>query len=76
MVIFDNIWRKRAEAAEAALLEANARIDNLKKHSYLVGITRNSRVNRWTFIREGDVFTIETIGSWDDNVESWQKDLL
>lgn len=59
-------WRKRAEAAESALAQTTR----------LIEIGRNGRVNVFTFIRGDDVIKIETIGTWDDDVAQWRKDLL
>ena len=42
----------------------------------LISITRNGRINRWLFARGNELIAIETIGSWDDDIEKWKTDLL
>lgn len=80
MGIFDNYWRRRAERAEAALAEISESIAGLEllqgERANLISITRNGRMNRWLFSRGTDLISIETVGSWDDDVDAWKHDLL
>lgn len=39
----------------------------------LISIARNGRTNIWTFARNDQTFIIETMGTWADDVERWQK---
>ena len=80
MGIFDNHWRRRAEAAEASLADMRETLDGLElllaERATLISITRNGRMNRWLFTRGPDLVSIETVGSWDDDIETWKRDLL
>ena len=42
----------------------------------LISITREDRINRFTFVRNGQLTTIETYSMMDDNVTGWKRDLL
>lgn len=80
-------WKQRAIAAEAqlaaatvALTEANEQLKGLQltlaDRAALISITRNGRMNRFMFVRNGQLLTIETMGTWDDDVDGWKKQLL
>lgn len=80
MGIFDSHWRRRAERAEAALSDMRDTIDGLEllqgERATLISITRNGRMNRWLFTRGDSLVSIETVGSWDDDIDAWKRDLL
>lgn len=59
--------------------QLNTLLSTLKKaedRAVLVSIERRSKVNIFTFSRNGKVFQIETMGLLGDNVEQWKRDLL
>lgn len=39
----------------------------------LIAITRNGRMNVFTFIRNGEPFEIETMGLLSDDIAGWRK---
>ncbi len=77
-------WKRRAEQAEADLAALKAQTAELiaglellaNERAVLLGITSKDRTNRFLFSRNGKLFTIETMGSWGNNVAQWKKDLL
>ena len=69
-------WRERAEAAESALAQANTYIADLEGFTRLLDIQREGRLNKFVFARRGEITTITTISTWDDEIEAWKDDLL
>jgi len=73
-------WRQRAEKAEKAAKELHTALgetlEAMQAQPVLTGIERDGRFNRFTFTRNGQSFTIETMGTWDDDPAQWRKDLL
>lgn len=80
-------WKQRALEAEVQLTIANAALDEAREHlagvelrfkerAALVSIARQGRVNKFTFLRNNVLTTIETIGTWDDDVAAWKRALL
>lgn len=80
-------WKARAIAAETQLAIANTALAlateqleglelRLADRAALISIERNGRINRFLFVRNGQLLTIETMGTWDDDVEGWKKQLL
>lgn len=78
---------KERDAAVAALRQVNDRIafamvqiDAIEaaaaNRATLISIERNNRKIKFTFHRNNHLTTIETYGTWDDDVESWNKELL
>lgn len=61
--------RERLEAA----IKAN---EEIQKHSYLVDIDRKGRVNRFIFMRRGEIHAIETMGLISDDLPNWKRKLL
>lgn len=61
------------EAAHKALL---ATVETINKRSILIGIERAGKLNKFTFVRNGSPFVIETYGTLSDDVKGWKKDLL
>ncbi|QWY83200.1 hypothetical protein [Rhizobium phage RHph_X2_24] len=55
------------------LLAAEKLLDDCTK---LIAIERDGRVNKFTFIRNGQQLTIETMGLLSDDVNRWKKELL
>lgn len=82
-----NYWRSRAEAAEASLAKVSQALDEASEHlagvqhrfeeqAILISIVRDGRINRFNFTRNRQLYSIETMGIWDDDVEGWKRDLL
>lgn len=80
-------WKERALIAEAELATTQAALATAEQHlagielrfaerAALVSITRQGRINKFMFLRNGQLTTIETMGTWDDDVEGWKKALL
>lgn len=63
MKIFDLIGK----AVTKETLEAESEL------ATLVSIERKGRMNLFTFKRNGEVFTIETMGLLSDDIAAWRK---
>ena len=72
MWITEKKYKEMQESA-AAMLES---LQELKKQSILVGIERNGRVNEFTFVRNGKMIKIETMGLISDDLPGWKEKLL
>ncbi len=70
-------WKEKYFNAVAAynLLAADFERLQLERHNNcrLANITRNGRLNTFHFVRNGQSFTIETMGLLSDDVEGWKK---
>lgn len=51
-------------------------IDQAKDKPYLIDIQRASRMNKFTFVRNGKVHQIETMGLMSDDLDAWREMLL
>jgi hypothetical protein len=80
-------WREIAAVQEAELATLRAALDLAREHlagielrmnerAALVSITRDGRKNNFTFVRRGEIFRITTVGTWDDDVAGWKRDLF
>lgn len=49
---------------------------HLQTRAFLVDIQREGRINKFIFMRNGEMFTIETMGMWGDDVPGWKKGLI
>jgi hypothetical protein len=71
---------QRLAEAEAALAQASNTIKMVEAinadRACLISITRDNRRIKFTFVRNGQLTTIETMGTWDDDVDGWQRELL
>ena len=80
MGIFNGYWRRRAEKAEALLTDMRGQIDILEKlnaeRASVISITRTGRMNRWLFSRGANLISIETVGTWEDDIDTWKEQLL
>jgi hypothetical protein len=76
MAIFNRSWRKRAEAAEAAIAVRDHYIAELEARTRLIDIQREGRWVKFVFMRGPDITQITTIGTWDDDIEEWKRKLL
>lgn len=86
-MLFKSKRMKELEAENALLRQANQMLqktledlikasENISKRAHLIGISRNGRVNTFTFARAGTVYSIETMGLISDNLAQWKKDLI
>jgi len=73
----------RAEQAEAQLAMVREAADGLVeqleaqlKRPVLMQIKRQGRSNIFTFARNGEVFTVTTYATMNDDVAAWTRDLL
>ena len=80
-------WRNRALVAEAETATLRAALDiaqqelngiqlRLKERAALVSLTREGRKLRFIFTRNNELITVEAIGTWDDDVDAWKRQLL
>lgn len=51
-------------------------IARMEQRPFLIGIERTGKMNKFTFVRNGSVFVIETYGTLSDDVSAWKKELL
>lgn len=66
------------EAHNALMLQVQSMIDasnTLQKRPILLDIQREGRVLKFTFVRDGNVYVIETMAMMADNVKQWKTDL-
>ena len=82
-----NHWKARALAAEAAIVQAQAALDDAttrldaiammqRERAVLISIAQDGRVLRFTFTRNGALVVCETYGTLDQDVPGWKRDLL
>jgi hypothetical protein len=80
-------WKERAVIAEAELATTQAALETAQQHlagielrfaerAALVSIARQGRINKFMFLRNGQLTTVECMGTWDDDVDGWKKALL
>lgn len=68
--------RKRITELETRLAHLIAASEEVAKRAVLVDIVREGRVNKFIFMRQGKLFTVETMGLISDDIVRWKKDLL
>lgn len=68
--------KERIEQLEAALAATLAYNEVLERRAYIVHIDRQQRMNRFTFQRGNETYTIETMGLISDNLPEWKGKLL
>lgn len=80
-------WKKRALDAEAKISVLNASLNVAREHlngielrfaerAALVSIVQTGRINRFTFLRNGQIHVVETYSTMEDDVPGWKRDLL
>lgn len=80
-------WQDRATVAEAELAIAKAALAVAEEHlqgielrfasrAALVSITRSGRLNRFLFVRNGNMITVETYSTMEDDLPGWKRELL
>ena len=67
--------RKKLKKAEEQLARLIKEIDVLKDRPFCLGVKRAGRVNKFLFVRGGEMFEIETMGLLGDKVEEWNEKL-
>lgn len=48
----------------------------VKNAATLISIERRTRLNYFTFHRNGKIHVVDTMGTWDDDIAQWKTDLL
>jgi phosphoribosylaminoimidazole-succinocarboxamide synthase len=75
-----NSWKSRAQAAEAAAAQAKELLEGLalrlEDRAALISIVRDGRKLRFGFVRNGKLTYVECMGTWDDDVDAWKRELL
>jgi len=82
-----NSWKTRAIAAETENTMLRAALDTANEHlngielrfadrATLVSITREGRLNRFTFVRNGQLTIVETYSTMEDDLPGWKRALL
>lgn len=64
---------ERIKFLEAALDGMTARFN---RRATLESVDTNGRRIIFRFQRNGKFYTIEAMGTWDDDIEGWRRDLL
>lgn len=70
------LFGRRLAEAEKQLTQATAAAQEMAKHAYLVDIKREGRSLKFIFIRNGEMYTIETMSLMSDNTTVWKRNLL
>ncbi len=74
--MFKIVRKKDYEQLEQSVEILEKEVEVLQKRPFLISIERNKRVNRFTFVRDGNLVTIETMGLISDNIKDWKDKLL
>lgn len=74
---------QRLAEIQAAFKEATEKMNQmvedskkLQQRAFLVDIIRENGVNKFIFMRQGKLHTVDFMGTWGDDLEQWKKDLL
>ena len=67
---------QRVQELEKQLEELTKAAIAMNKRTYLFDISRDGRSNTFSFVRNGEVYQIETMGLISDNVQGWRDILL
>lgn len=75
--MFKNKWKEQAERYKQLfdqLADDYAKLLN-ERHGIarLSDIRRDGRINVFTFVRDGETFTIETMGLLSDDIPAWKQ---
>ena len=72
---------RKALIAENKLLQERletllAAAQKIQQSAILTEITREGKLNKFIFVRNGQLYVIETYGTLDDDISGWRKALL
>lgn len=71
------LWRnKKLKQAHEHLNNFMDELEKLRKRSYIIGIERKGRKNIFTFVRDGQLYKIETYNTISDDINGWRKTLI
>lgn len=70
------MFGKRVKQLETELTKVRAAAEEMASYAFLIGIERNGRTNRFTFIKNGAPYVIETMGLISDDISEWKEKLL
>ena len=68
--------KAQIEQLEARLEEAIATNETLSKRAFIIGIEREGRICKFTFVRNGELYVVETMSLISDNLPEWKAKLL
>lgn len=68
--------KAQIEQLEARLEEAIAANEALGKRAFIIGIEREGRICKFTFMRNGELYVVETMRLISDNLPEWKAKLL
>lgn len=66
----------RVDKLNAALQAANSALVKAQDKAYLASIEREGRENVFTFVRNGNISQIRTMGLLSDDLPAWKEELL
>lgn len=70
------ISKKKYEEMQRAATDLLNSLEELKQKTMLIGIEREGRLNKFTFVRNGTVHQIETYSTMGDDLPGWKEKLL
>ena len=70
------VSKKKYNKVLAQLQKSHDENEKLLHYAFIVGIEREGRVNKFTFIRDDKLIQIETMGLLSDNLPEWKEQLL
>lgn len=68
--------QKQIEELEKRLEEVIAANEALSKRAFIIGIEREGRICKFTFVRSGELYVVETMSLISDNLPEWKAKLL
>lgn len=70
------ITKKKYEEMQHTAAELLNSLEKLKNQAILIGIERVGKLNKFTFVRNGEPYVIETYSTLGDNLPEWKEKLL
>ena len=67
---------ERNRELEKLLQNSIAANEQLQQRAFLLDIQRIGRVNQFSFVRNGEIYRIETVGMISDNLPEWKERLM
>lgn len=85
--MFNGYWKRRAEQLAIDLAARDEQLESLKQaldgmelrfkeRAALMSIVREGRMIRFMFARDDKLHFIQMLGTWDDDLDQWKRDLL